>query len=151
MVSLSARMTTALKTAIRREERTSQVYQDKAKRMKDPKVREVLESLAKQELGHARKIERVLEKGDISVLGLKKGPSLLQALTLKNDDVRKMGKETEAARVIRMAVNAEDASCRFYAGLAKIYKGLDTAELFSRLADEELKHKVRLQFVLARL
>jgi rubrerythrin len=149
MVSLSARITTALKTAIRREEKTSEVYQQKAKKMKDSKARDILESLSKQEQVHAVKIQRVLEKGDMAILGKRKGLSLFEHLSLRNDDVRKMGKETEAAKVIRDAVKAEENSYRFYTGLAKISKGLDVADLFTRLADEELKHKARLERVLA--
>ena len=151
MVSLSARITTALKTAVRREERTSEVYREKAKRMKDPKARDILESLARQEEVHAAKIQRVLERGDMAILGKRKGLSLFEGLSLKNDDVRKMGKETEAAKVIRDAVKAEENSYRFYTGLAKLSKGLDVADLFTRLADEELKHKARLKGVLVRL
>jgi len=151
MVSLSARVITALKTAIRREENTSQVYQDKARKMRDPKIKTLLESLAKQETAHATKLQRVLEKGDLTLIGQSRSPSVFARLALQNDDVREMGKQTEAAGVIRWAVKAEANSYRFYAGLAKLSKGLDLGEVFTRLADEELKHKARLEAVLVRL
>lgn len=151
MTSLSTRMVTALKTAIRRERTTALVYEQKARLATEEKVKAVLTSLAKQETNHARKLERVLEKKDISSLGAKKSSPSPGSLSLKNDDIRKLGAQTETARVLTWAIKAEENSFKFYTSLSKISKGLDVAELFSRLAEEELKHKERLETVLARL
>ncbi len=152
MASLSARMITALKTAIRREERTSAIYEEKARLATNEKIKAVLESLAKQEMVHARKLQKALEKGDISTIGNKKtSAASIQALSLKNDDIRSMGAQQDLARVIERAIKAEETSFAFYRSLSTISKGLDIGELFSRLADEELKHKARLEAVRARL
>ena len=72
-------------------------------------------------------------------------------LHVLNDDVRNMEKTTEAARVIQRAIKAEDNSCKLYRSLEKIFKGSDVAELFGKLAEEEEKHKVRLERVLAKI
>jgi|YNPNPStandDraft_1061719.scaffolds.fasta_scaffold26198_1 rubrerythrin len=151
MTSLSTRMVTALKTAIRREEKTSLIYEQKAKLATEEKVKAVLTSLAKQETGHARKLEKALERKDISSLGAKKSSASAGSLSLKNDDIRKLEAQTEMARVLAWAIRAEENSFKFYTSLSRISKGLDVAELFSRLAEEELKHKERLEAVLARL
>jgi rubrerythrin len=147
----SRRIVNALKTAIRREERTSTAYMSKARKARDPEVRKVLESLAKQELGHANKLLAVLNKGaDLSGLG-KKGRELAGELHVVNDDVRAMERSGEMVQVLRKASKAEENSGRLYRSLEKIYKGLDVADLFGKLAEEEDKHKDRLERILARM
>jgi len=151
MDATSRRIVNALKTAIRREERTSTAYMSKARKARDPEVRKVLESLAKQELSHANKLLAVLNKGaDLSGLG-KKGRELAGELHVINDDVRAMERSSEVVQVLRKASKAEENSGRLYRSLEKIYKGLDVADLFGKLAEEEDKHKDRLERILARM
>jgi len=147
----SRRVVNALKTAIRREERTSAAYTSKAKKTRNPEAKKVLESLAKQEIGHANKLLTVLNKGaDLSILG-KKGRELAGGLHVINDDIREIEKADEVVKVLRKASKAEENSARFYRSMEKIYKGIDVADLFGRLAEEEDKHKDRLEKVLARM
>lgn len=147
----SRRVVNALKTAIRREERTAAAYTQKAKKVKDPAAKKVLEMLVKQEMVHAKKLQLVLDKGlDLSRLG-KSGKRLVGELHVLNDDVRNMEKTTEAAVVIRRAIKAEENSLKLYRSLEKIFKGSDVAELFGKFAEEEEKHKVRLERVLAKI
>lgn len=147
----SRRIEMALKTAIRREERTAGAYQAQAKKAKDPQVKNVLESLVKQEMSHAKKLKLVLDKGiDSSLLG-KRSRKMAGDLRVVNDDIRVVEKGGDVARVLQRAVKAEENSVRLYRSLEKIYQGLDVAVLFEKLASEEEKHKTRLERVLARL
>lgn len=149
MDATSKRIVNALKTAIRREERTSAAYVSKAKKMRDPTAKKVLETLAKQELGHANKLLKILNKGsDLSTLG-KKGKELAEELHVVNDDVRAIENSNDVVKVLRKAAKAEDNSGRLYRSMEKIYKGLDVADLFAKLAEEEDKHKDRIEKVLA--
>ncbi len=151
MEATSRRITNALKTAVRREERTSAAYVSKAKKMRDPAAKKVLETLAKQEIGHANKLLKVLNKGsDLSMIG-RKGKQLAGELRVLNDDVREIEQSTEAVKVLRKAAKAEENSGRLYRSLEKIYQGLDVADLFAKLAEEEEKHKERIDKVLARV
>ncbi len=152
MDATSRRMVNALKTAIRREERTSAAYVSKAGKMRDPAARKVLETLARQEMGHAKKLLRVLNKGggDLETLG-KRARRLAGDLRVVNDDVREIEKSGEAVKVLRKAAKAEENSGRLYRSLEAIYKGSDVADLFARLAEEEDKHKDRINRVLARM
>jgi rubrerythrin len=151
MDATSRRIVNALKTAIRREERTSAAYTSKARKMRDPAARRVLESLAKQEMGHANKLLKVLNKGaDLSILG-KQGKDLAGDLRVANDDVREIEKSSEVVQILRKASKAEENSGRLYRSLEKIYKGLDVGDLFGKLAEEEDKHKERLEKILARV
>jgi len=144
-------MTNALKTAIRREERTAKAYEQKAKKLTDASAKKVLQILVKQELGHAKKIRVVLDKGlDLSRIG-KNSKTQLAELHVLNDDVRRLEKTREAVRVLKSAVKAEENSCRLYRSLEKIFKGADVAVLFGKLAEEEEKHKARLERTLARI
>ena len=151
MDEASRRMTNALKTAIRREERTAKAYEQKAKKLTDASAKKVLQILVKQELGHAKKIQVVLDKGlDLSRIG-KNSKTQLAELHVLNDDVRRLEKTREAVRVLKSAVKAEENSCRLYRSLEKIFKGADVAVLFGKLAEEEEKHKARLEKTLARI
>lgn len=151
MDATSRRIVNALKTAVRREERTSAAYVSKAKKMRDPAAKKVLESLAKQEIGHANKLLKVLNRGaDLSMLG-KKGKELAGGLHVVNDDVRGIEKSGEVIKVLQKAAKAEDNSGRLYRSLQNIYKGLDVEDLFAKLAEEEDKHKARIEKLLARM
>ena len=150
MDATSRRIVNALKTAVRREERTCAAYLSKAKKVRDPEVKKVLESLAKQETSHAKKLLAVLNKGaDLSLLG-KKGKELAGDLHVVNDDVRAIEQSSETVKVLRKACQAEENSGRLYRDLEKIYKGLDVGKLFGKLAEEEDKHKDRLERILAK-
>jgi hypothetical protein len=147
----SRRITNALKTAIRREERTAATYTAKAKKIADPTAKSVLVSLAKQEMAHAKKLQMVLDKQmDLSRLG-KGGKRVLGTLHVINDDVRKMEKVSEAVKVVQKALVSEENSCKLYRSLEKIYSGLDLGELFGKLAQEEEKHVTRLEKTLAKM
>jgi rubrerythrin len=151
MDATSRRVANALKTAIRREERTSAAYVSKAKKTRNPAAKKVLETLAKQEIGHANKLLKVLNKGaDLSSLG-KKGKDMVADLHVVNDDVRAIENSSDVVKVLRKASKAEENSGRLYRSLEKIYKGLDVEELFAKLAEEEDKHKERIEKVLAKL
>ena len=151
MDATSRRIANALKTAIRREERTSAAYVSKAKKMRDPAAKKVLETLAKQELGHANKLLKILNRGtDLSSLG-KKSKELAGELHVVNDDVRAIENSSDVVKVLRKAAKAEENSGRLYRSMQKIYKGLDVEDLFAKLAEEEDKHKDRIEKVLAKM
>jgi len=151
MDTTSRRVVNALKTAVRREERTSAAYLSKAKKTRNPEAKKVLETLAKQEIGHANKLLKILNRGaDLSSLG-KKGKELAGELRVVNDDVRAIENSSDVVKVLRKAAKAEENSGRLYRSLEKVYKGLDVADLFAKLAEEEDKHKDRIEKVLARM
>ena len=68
-----------------------------------------------------------------------------------NDDVRAIENSRDVVKVLRKAAKAEELSGRLYRSMQKIYKGLDVEDLFAKLAEEEDKHKDRIEKVLARM
>ena len=147
----SRRISNALKTAIRREERTAQVYSKKARGAKEVQVKKVLEMLAKQEVGHAKKLAAILNEGlDFSHLG-KSEKARANGLHVINDDIRNIENSTAVVTPLRRAVKAEELSAQFYRSLEKIFRGSDIEILFSKLAEEEDVHKVRLEALLGKL
>jgi len=147
----SRRISDALKTAIRREERTAATYTEKAKKAKHPSAKKVLEILAKQEIGHAKKLSLIMNKGlDVTRLG-KSSRAQATALHVLNDDVRKIERSNEVVTVLQKAVEAEANSARLYRSLEKIFKGAEVEILFGKLAEEEDKHQARLESTLAKL
>jgi len=147
----SRRISDALKTAIRREERTAATYTEKAKKAKHPAAKKVLEVLAKQELAHAKKLELIMNQGmDVERLG-KSSRAQATALHVLNDDVRKIERATEVVAVLQKAIVAEANSSRLYRSLEKIFKNAEVEILFGKLAEEEEKHQARLESTLAGL
>jgi len=147
----SRKIANALKTAIRREERTAAAYTDKAAGIQDPAAKAVLESLAKQEVSHGKKLRMVLDKQmNLSRLG-KGGSKVVGTLRVVNDDLLKMERASEAVKVLQKALVSEQNSCKLYRSLEKIYNGLELAELFGKLAQEEEKHAARIEKTLAKM
>ena len=68
---------------------------------------------------------------------------------LDYDDVRAIENSNDVVKVLRKASKAEENSGRLYRSMEKIYKGFDVADLFAKLAEEEDKHKDRIEKVLA--
>ncbi len=46
---------------------------------------------------------------------------------------------------LKMAIKREEAAYKFYKKHAELFKNDTTRQMFERLADEEIKHKERLQ------
>jgi rubrerythrin len=147
----SRRISNALRTAIRREERTAQAYSEKAREAKQAQVKKVLEMLAKQETGHAKKLTAILNKGlDLSHLG-KSEKARANGLHVINDDVRNIERSTGVVSALRRAIQAEESSANFYRSLEKIFRGAEVEILFSKLAEEEDIHKGRLEALLSKV
>jgi len=151
MEGASRRISTVLKSAIRREERTAASYTKKARQAKHPSAKKVLEVLAKQEAEHASKLMLILNKGlDFAHFARGTGAQV-ESLHVLNDDVRRIEKTSEVQSVLKRAIQAEENSCILYRSLEMIFKGEELEFPFSNLAEEEEAHKVLLENMLARM
>ena len=127
--------------AIHRELQANQFYLALAEYVENPQTRQILEELAEEELEHKARIElEVMKTG--RVVEQPRQPedrhifdSLIDAPTL----------ELDYKSVFEMAIEKEDASFRLYVDLLRHAKDNDSREVLLALAQEELKHKFRLQ------
>ena len=129
-----------LRFAIRKEADAAAFYHMAADRS-NPGVRKTFEELAKEEEGHKEKLE-VLDLKKIDQIELKEVKGL--GLSEMMEDVP-YSPDMNYADLLRMAIKNEEKSQHLYTSSAKIVKEPKLEKLFLILAQEESKHKVRLE------
>ncbi len=128
--------------AIEKEEEAYQFYTDWAGRLEDPTMREVFREFAQQEMGHKEKLLRVKE-GKIS---LTVSPEGVPDLKISDFLVEiKPHAATSYQEALIVAMQREKASFRLYNDLASRAEDEALRNLFLALAQEEARHKLRLE------
>jgi rubrerythrin len=144
----TSEMVAIIHRGIYREKDAISTYIRLAKRVKDPKAKNVLINLASDEVGHMTKLEKHL-------LGLLKGnPWLLpkaeeikevqavfeggayDTLEITEEDLMK----ADEIKILQVAVEREIVANRFYIELAEKAKSAEAKEMFLSLAKEEELH-----------
>jgi len=134
-----------LRTAIQREIDAYTLYTNAAKMIETPHVREILNDLAAQEVGHRNKLEGLLNGNVFRVIS--KGQQQ-QVVDLKITDYlveEPLAPDSDFQNVLIVAGKREAASHDLYASLAKVSGDEDATKLFEFLANEELAHKHRVE------
>jgi rubrerythrin len=126
--------------AIERETESQDFYMKLAERMENPKMREVFEKFAAEELGHKMKLEAV-KHGEI-LLGQKEIMSLGIADYVVDVEPQPDMDYTEA---LVLAMKKEKAAYRLYLDLAAVAIDEELTDMFLSLAQEEAKHKLRFE------
>ena len=129
--------------AIRREHDARELYLMFRDMVKDPGAKALLEDLANQELGHRNLLENALKGGNIERIGGKKEIKDLHLSDhMVTDDV---GPNSSPQDVMLFAIKKEQEAYSVYHMLLGNYEGTEIEELFSKLAQEELRHKETLE------
>jgi rubrerythrin len=129
--------------AIRREHDARELYLMFRDMVKDPGAKALLEDLANQELGHKNLLENALKGGNIARIGGKKE---IKDLHLGDYMVtEEVGPESSPQDVMLFAIKKEQEAYNIYHMLLGNYEGTEVEELFSKLAQEELRHKETLE------
>ena len=133
-------MADVLDFAIAGESKAAELYMKMAAMVENPWMRQTLEGLAEQELGHRKRLEaarfgrRVLAREDVGDLGI--------AETL--EDVKPHA-DTDYRELLAFAIKKEAASHGLYSRLASIFTEPELQETFEALAKEEAEHKRRFE------
>lgn len=127
--------------AIAREEEAAEFYTGLAGRMEKPWMADMFKEFARQEKGHKAKLE-----------GIKAGrrlmPSAEKVLDLKIADyVVKVQESPDIGYqdALILAMQREKASFKLYSDLAMAAESDDLRQTFEALAQEEAKHKLRIE------
>jgi len=126
--------------AIEREVESNKFYTDLAQRIDRPAMQKVLEDFAREELGHKAKLESVkqerlvIEPESVTSLGI---ADYLVEVEPKPD--------MDYAEALIVAMKKEKAAYRLYSDLAVEAKAEELTDIFSSLAQEEAKHKLRFE------
>ena len=149
MLSGFASVNEILDFAIEKEQEASQFYADWAKKLTSPNLdpdqlfllREMFEQFAQEELKHREKLIRVqggspFQPSVRQVTDLKIVDYLVDIAPFPNMDYQE---------ALIIAMKREKASLKLYSDLAEVAGPEDLRSLFTALAQEEAKHKLRLE------
>ena len=129
-----------LKFAIDREAKANKFYVALAQRAADPEMREVFEMLARDELEHKAKLElEVMKTG--KVLASQKDVNKFEAHHGDVEPILNM----DFKDALAIGIDKERASFRLYAAWMVSAENEEQREMLLSLAQEEAKHKARLE------
>ena len=130
-----------LKFAIDREAQANRFYVVLAERMADDEMREVFENLAAEELEHKALLElEVMKRGTVVVTeemaGRFESDGAADVATVLHMDYK---------NALAIGIDKERASFRLYADWMAVAEDEEQREILLSLAEEEAKHKARLE------
>ena len=130
-----------LKFAIDREAQANRFYIALAERMADDEMREVFENLAAQELEHKELLElEVMKRGTVvaseEMMGRFEADGVADVATVLHMDYKS---------ALAIGIDKEGASFRLYADWVVMAEDDEQREILLSLAQEEAKHKARLE------
>ncbi len=134
-----------IEAAVQVEEQSIALYKMALENSKYPSSKVFLKQLAKEETGHKKKLEAILkDKTKLSNLG-SHGESVqdLKIVDMLKDTPLSEGADYEA--ILVYAAKREKSTYDYYKTLALGLRGTKMGELFSKLAQEELSHKNKLE------
>ena len=125
-----------LKFAVSREVEAYQLYQYMARQMQSPRLRQMCEELAEEELEHKDKLELEVMKTGRVVSDFSCSDYI--------DDVPEE-LDMDYKQLLAFAIEKEATSVRLYLDLARIVRGIETCQALLTLADEETEHRRRFE------
>ncbi len=134
-----------LETAVTIEEQSYTLYRVAKQKAKHSASKKFLDELANQELKHKEKLLRILRNEEqIEKLGAH--PEKIQDLKIV-DAMQDLPLSDDAnyQELLIFAAKREKVTYDYYNSLAKGLQGTDVGRIFSKLAEEELSHKNKLE------
>ena len=132
-----------LEFALSKEIEAYHFYMAVARRVDSPKIREVFEELAAEELEHKAKLELELMKaGKVVPDGYESEPGPDSDYIVDEDDALL---DMDYRDMLLLAMEKEKAAFRTYVNLMAQTRDEQTQELLLALAEEEVKHKLRFE------
>ena len=126
--------------AIGEEQAANEFYTELAGKMENQAMAKAFEEFAKEELGHKAKLEAIKQGKTLEstekVADLKISDYLVDVEPQPDMDYQ---------QALIIAMKKEKAAYQFYTNLAAAAEGGNLTEIFLQLAQEEAKHKLRLE------
>jgi len=144
----TSEMVAIIHRGIFREKEAIRAYVEFAKRVKDPKAKNVLINLAADEVGHMTKLEKhllSLLKGEPWVLPkaeeIRDVAAVFEGSAYENLDIKAEDlAQADEVKILGIAVEREIVANQFYLELAEKAKSEDAKKMFLSLAKEEELH-----------
>lgn len=131
----------AITFAIRKEAEAYNLYTTYDQLIKTPGLKKMFQELAQQEKLHREILENI-DKKDVSAYVLKNIPDLKIGDFVNEEE---FSPDMDYASALRLAIKREENSLKLYHHLAGGTGDPELIKLFSSLAQEESKHKLRLE------
>jgi rubrerythrin len=131
----------AITFAIRKEAEAYNLYKTYSQLTKTPGLKQMFEELAQEEQKH-RKILEGVEKKDVTEYKIEKIPNLKIGDFVEEQE---FSPDMDYASALRFAIKREEHSLDLYNHMAGGTDDPELRKLFSALAQEEAKHKLRLE------
>ena len=134
-----------LETAIDIEEQSYALYMAAPEKAQRPSSQRFLKELAREEEKHKKKLQAMTEnKGKLAELGKHAGGVQdLKIVDFMEDTP--LSVDADYATILIYAAKREKSTYEYYNYLAAGLEGTDAGKLFSKLAQEELAHKNKLE------
>ena len=133
-----------IERAIKNEEEAYAFYMDLSGKVADREAKDTLAFLAQEEKKHKEYLLQYRQAGFTApgrpVIDYKVAEHLVKP------DIKK---EIESKDIYIIAANRELNAHNFYKGLAELHPAGDVREMLLRMADEELKHKEKMEYLYA--
>jgi len=134
----------AIDRAILMEEQSHSLYVSALKKARSPGSRTLLSGLADEELTHKAKLEEVKETKSWEQLGAKAGGTVDLEILDRVEDVR-LSEDATYEEILIFAGKREKETREYYLELGTRLSETDAGDIFGKLAEEELRHKQRIE------
>jgi rubrerythrin len=136
---------TIIEAAVSVEDQSIALYTMALENAKYPSSKVFLKKLVEEEKNHKKKLEEILkDKSKISALG-SSGSKIQDLKIVDMLDDTPLSDSADYEAILVYATKREKSTYDYYKTLALGLRGTDMGELFSRLAQEELGHKNKLE------
>jgi rubrerythrin len=133
-----------IEAAVKVEEQSIALYSMALENAKYPSSKVFFKQLVKEEMGHKSKLEAIMNnKAKISELGSHGAVQDLKIVDMLEDTP--LSDDADYETILVYAAKREKSTYDYYKTLAMGLKGTPMAELFTKLAEEELSHKNKLE------
>jgi len=130
-----------IRFAIDKEVKSFNFYTDASKVAKYSGAKDLFSDLAQQEVGHRKMLEK-LDTGKIAQAKIEKVPDLKISDYMVDAE---FSPDMSYADILRKAMKMEERSLKLYNDMKEKNKDEDLMKVFTFLANEEAKHKLRLE------
>ena len=141
----SRELSHVIEMAIKKEEEAHAFYLDLYEKVEDKSAKDTLKYLADEEEKHAEYLTACHTGRYCSdILNLKEVIDLKIIQHLEQSDIKK---DMSSADVYLVAAKRELDSYNFYTSLAETYPRGDVKDLLMKIANQELKHKEKVEYL----
>jgi rubrerythrin len=130
-----------IKFAIDKEIKSYNFYTNARQMAKYSGAKDMFSELSKEEVGHRKMLEK-LDMKKIIQAKIEKVPDLKISDYIVDAEFKP---DMPYAEILRMAIKMEERALKLYNNMNKSNKDENLKKLFSLLANEEAKHKLRLE------